>query len=504
MKASTLEVLAVEEFCSRDGYSVEFSSDRWRLSKDVAISISRLRPYLQERDYSVRRVLEFYARTASPTYTQAAYEMVLHYCRQMEGSELFSVASLISYRSTLTTKTEWRMGGLRTVIRRWSKLGLPGIADEVLVLLNKWVLKGSEKGRIVQSMCPESGPLTDIELQAVSAALVDVFAEQRLSLAETCIAMILAMTGRRPVQIAALKLKDLVSPMPGSYGINFPRAKQRNSPWRSAFKFFYIVEDLWLLLQRQAEAVRRAFSEQAGEILSSEMARELPLFPVTHSLCGLSDVKELLRSDRLHIPSGHVGVVMLHVARVIAVFSERTGESLHLNPYRFRYTLGTNLAREGKGEYIIAEALDHTDTQNVGMYVKNIPDIVERLDKAVALQLAPYAQAFRGVLVRSELEARRGDDPSSRVFTGKSHVGTCGSYGFCGAAAPVACYTCCHFQPWLDGPHAEVLEQLIQERDRVYASCGDLKIASANDRLILAVGDVINRCRDIRGQDENV
>lgn len=111
MKASTLEALAVEEFYSRDGYRVEFSSDRWRLNKDVAIPISKLKPYLQERDYSVRRVLEFYARTASPTYSQAAYEMILQYCRKMEGSELFSVASLISYRSTLTTKTEWRMGG---------------------------------------------------------------------------------------------------------------------------------------------------------------------------------------------------------------------------------------------------------------------------------------------------------------------------------------------------------------------------------------------------------
>lgn len=164
-------------------------------------------------------------------------------------------------------------------------------------------------------MCPESGPLTDIELQAVAAAVIDVFAEQRLSLAETCIAMILAMTGRRPVQIAALKLKDLVSPIPGSYGINFPRAKQRNSPWRSAFKFFYIVEDLWLLLQLQAEAVRHAFSEQAGEVLSNEITMGLPLFPVTYSLRGLSDIEELLRSDRLHIPSSHVGDMMLHVAR---------------------------------------------------------------------------------------------------------------------------------------------------------------------------------------------
>lgn len=191
---------------------------------------------------------------------------------------------------------------------------------------------------------------------------------------------------------------------------------------------------------------------------------------------------------------------MLRVAKTIAVISERTGAPVTLNPTRFRYTLGTNLAREGRGEYIIAEALDHSDIQNAGVYVKNIPDIVERIDKAVALQLAPYAQAFRGVLVSSESEALRGGDPSSRISTGRNNVGTCGSYGFCGALAPVACYTCTHFQPWLDGPHEEVLTGLIEERDRVRDNCGDLRIASTNDRLILAVGDVVNRCKAAKGE----
>ncbi len=181
------------------------------------------------------------------------------------------------------------------------------------------------------------------------------------------------------------------------------------------------------------------------------------------------------------------------------IISERSGRPIHLNPNRFRYTLGTNLASEGKGVYVIAEALDHSDTQNAGVYVKNIPDIVSRIDKAVALELAPYAQAFRGVLIPSEKQARRGNDPASRISNGNGNVGSCGSHGFCGALAPLACYTCAHFQPWLDGPHEEVLDGLIQERDRVVELTGDLKVASANDRLIYAVSDVIHRCRVAKG-----
>lgn len=499
MNKNALQAAVVDYFYSRDGYVVHFNTERWKLSKDVTIPIGSLTPYLQENEYSVRRVLEFYARTAAPWHARNIFGRFLHYCEQMQGSELFSVASLISYRSSLDKKTEWYMGVLRGAIRQWSRLGYSGISEEVLTLLNKWVIKGNEKGFAVQSMCPEDGPLTDIELQGVIAAVVDAFIEQHLSLEDTCLSMILAMTGRRPGQVAALKLKDLDSNTPGRFWINFPRAKQRNTPWRSAFNRFAIVEDLWLLLQQQAESVKTAFSEQAGGQLLEKVKNELPLFPVSHSLETDSDIEVLLDSDRLHIPSKEVYWAMARVAKKIAVISERTGAPITLNPTRFRYTLGTNLAREGRGEMVIAEALDHSDTQNVGVYVKNTPEIVERIDKAVALQLAPFAQAFRGVLVASERDASRGDDPSSRISNGRANVGTCGSYGFCSALAPIACYTCAHFQPWLDGPHEEVLDGLVEERDRIRDNCGDIKVASINDRLILAVSDVINRCKDAKG-----
>lgn len=499
MNKDALQAAVADRFYSRDGYHVQFDSSRWELSKDVVIPVGSLSQYLEDRDYSFRRVLEFYARTGAPSHARNIFNRFLHYCEQMYDSDLFSIASLISYRSSLDRKTEWYMGVLRGAIRQWSRLGYPGISDEILALLDKWVIKGNEKGLAVQSMCPDAGPLTDIELQGVIAAVVDAFTEQRLTLGEACLSMILAMTGRRSGQIAALKVKDLHSTASGVFWINFPRAKQRNTPWRSTFNRFPIVEDLWLLLQQQAEAVKTAFSEQANSPLSQKVQNELPLFPISYLLKSESHVEVLLGSDRLHIPSQEIYKSMLGVARTIAVISERTGATIALNPSRFRYTLGTNLAREGQGELVIAEALDHSDTQNVGVYVKNIPDIVERIDKAIALQLAPFAQAFRGLLVTSEREARRGDDPSSRVSNGSANVGTCGSHGFCGALAPIACYTCAHFQPWLDGPHEEVLDGLVEKRDRIRDNCGDIKVASINDRLILAVSDVINRCKEARG-----
>ncbi len=143
---------------------------------------------------------------------------------------------------------------------------------------------------------------------------------------------------------------------------------------------------------------------------------------------------------------------------------------------------------------VIAELLDHADTQNAGVYIENIPEHVENLDKAVGHQLARYAQAFAGVIVDNEVNAKRGNDLSSRIKNNGEGIGTCGSYSFCGANVPVPCYTCIHFQPWLDGPHEIVYEELLADRERLIGLTGDLEIAAINDRTILAVAEVIERC----------
>lgn len=79
-------------------------------------------------------------------------------------------------------------------------------------------------------------------------------------------------------------------------------------------------------------------------------------------------------------------------------------------------------------------------------------------------------------------------------------MATCGQYGFCGANAPIPCYTCNHFQPWLDGPHEEVLADLLAERDQVFKLTGDSVMAAVNDRSILAVVNVIQRCEARRAE----
>lgn len=491
------------EFLSRDGYEVVIASDYWRLSKDVAFNLDWLSEYLNDdMKLNFKQVLAIYAQTCSSRHAENMHQRLKEFLRATSNQNLFSPESIISYRAQLIGD-EWKLSSVRAFIRTWVSTGYKGIPSEALPMMEKWRIKGNEKGFHVQSMCPESGPLTDIEMDGIVSGVLECYSSGRLGLRDTCYAMILAMTGRRSIQITSLKIKDIQS-VEGKYCINFPRGKQRYGKWRNAFKKFPIVEDLWLLLQSQVESVKALFDERVTGGVSAKLVPELPVFPAMDKYTSSESLEELLSGDFLHAPTSEIGYAMKVVKSEVAVISERTGAIIHMNPNRFRYTLGTNLAREGKGEYVIAEALDHSDTQNAGVYIRNIPEFVEQIDKAVALQLAPLAQAFRGVLVVNEAAARRGGDSTSRICSSGGNVGSCGSFGFCGALAPIACYTCSYFQPWLDGPHELVLDQLISERDSVLQSTRDPKIASVNDRLILAVSDVVIRCKAMKSEPAHV
>lgn len=484
-------------FFSRDGYEINIDSPSWTLSKDVRTRVINAAEYLTAQEYESHcEVLALYAKGKSPSYVAKLNEEFVNYLRFTGKTPPFSVESLISYRAFLGKKGEPNLATLRTFIRKWASLGYDGIPPETISLLDKWTLSGGEKGNPIRSMCPERGPLTDIEMNSVLTGATEAYEAGRVSLSDMSLAMTIMMTGRRPAQITALKIGDLHCHSE-KYFLNVPRSKQRNEGgWRRTFKQLPIVEDLWSLLQLQAGAVHMNFTTLTD--VPSELRPKLPLFPHYAAFDQSKELVVQLDSDRLHMRTEALQRTMMRIAETISVNSERTGAPILINAYRFRYTLGTNLGREGKGEYIIAEALDHTDTQHTGVYVKNLPEIVERIDKAVAYQLAPIAQAFQGVIIKTEHDARRGNDPCSRISNGSKNLGSCGSYGFCGALAPIACYTCNHFQPWLDGPHESVLDGLLQERNRIYDLTSDLKVASINDRLVLAVSDVIMRCRDIK------
>lgn len=266
---------------------------------------------------------------------------------------------------------------------------MAGISKGAVALLNQLRLKGNEKGNATVTMDPVDGPFTARELEALQTALNSAFARHDVSKEEYVLCWLMMVLGQRPTQYAALKVRDVavVHEKDGSttYSLRMPRAKRRDSNARGEFKDRVLTPEIGLLVAQYAREVQARFAELLDDPLDA------PLFPGAL-------VDSAIAGYEFHQTSSQIGNRLNVVMKRLEVISERTGDFIHIGPKRFRQTVGTRAAEEGHGE-LVAELLDHSDTQNVGVYVSSTPAIVERIGRAVAMQLAPLAQAFAGKLI---------------------------------------------------------------------------------------------------------
>src|SRR5690606_3915261 len=151
---------------------------------------------------------------------------------------------------------------------------------------------------------------------------------------------------------------------------NVPRGKHGRG-FRTEFKPFAMTQELWAVLSAQAKNAIAQVERQLGFTLQDADRQQVPLFPDIDAFTTIGspgEFRQQIGSDRLHIAAHEVTDTLRFIVQAADIKSERTGEVLEINARRFRYTTGTRAAREGFGELVIAELLDHRDTQNAGIY----------------------------------------------------------------------------------------------------------------------------------------
>lgn len=408
-------------------------------------------------------------------------------------TEIIQSYDVLSYKANLPDHQKWYVGSLSGFLQKWVELGYPGVSEDVSRLLNLQRLPGNDKGWAVLTMDPEEGPFTEIELQVIHQAVNQAFATGKIGTRQYSLIWLFFATGSRPVQIADAKVMDLTvghneQGLP-EYILHVPRAKQRAREKRSEFKARHLSKPIGEVLLAWIARVK----QEGMAIAPGLPVSELPLFPSWNSLNA--------PGFEHHSSGQKLSVEVQSVLDSLEITSYRTGERMKMHPMRFRYTLGTRAAAERNGPLVIAEMLDHSDTQNVMVYIKATPPIIETLDQALADELAPLAGAFAGKLdavttfrMAPESVVR---NPKSKPSKGK--VGNCGGCAGCTAMAPFGCYVCHNFVAWVDGPHEEVLEHLVAERGQWLKESGDQTTAYAKDHIILAVAEVVRMCREMRG-----
>lgn len=383
--------------------------------------------------------------------------------------------------------------------------GYSDFCPEVALRLEEVVFGGNRKGAAVRTMDPEGGPLVDTEIVALLNALRGAEIDGRLTLQEQVALWLCIALGGNAQQYALMREEDFerFACLDGDdaiFQIRVPRMKKGHVRERTDFKARKLISHIGLLVQKLLRENRLRFVLDHEADLGPAMP--IPLFMREAPLASLFDTP--MREYALAFRAGEFTRMISEAVAKLGVTSPRTGRPLHATCRRFRYTFATRLVREGASQRVVAEALDHTDLQHVQCYFDLKSDIVEKLDEAMALALGPLAQAFLGHLVRSEADAVRGDDRASRIYRHDKDsrtlrpVGTCGLFSFCGLAAPVACYTCNKFQPWIEAPHEAVLSDLLAERERRQALGLDGKMVTLFDNTILAAADVVVRVAQAR------
>lgn len=495
-----------KEFTLGGDYKFTFDDEVWTIDRNNRLNFGLIRSSISgELLISLKKTLVWYAQNMSGSHTFNMYSHFRRLCkwendRNNQICELITGPIITNYKISLG-KNEWWLGSLRGFLEKWFAFGYPGIDQSVNEAFSLWRIKGNRKGQDVQTRSYTKSAFSNIELEAIESACLTGFKQGRIKLDELVLVTLLKATGRRPGQLADLVCSDLIM-IPSeddsslSYFLRCPRAKQRGRGFRADFRDIALTAEIGDLVSELISENMSRISEVRIENI--DIGERLPLFPHWRRISQLFKGETLhdKPEDYLHLVRGSLNQKLTKAIHHLDLFSERTGEKLKVFPLRFRRTTGTRAAQEGYGPLIIAELLDHSDTQNAYVYTENIPEHVDAINRAVAQQLAPLAQAFAGKLVDREADAVRGDDPSSRIRTMSGQpAGTCGEHGFCGALAPIACYTCDSFQPWLDGPHEEVLSSLIQEETRIKDLLGSGQISSVNTRTILAVTQVVQMCQ---------
>ncbi|MET0074043.1 MAG: site-specific integrase [Candidatus Thiodiazotropha lotti] len=506
-KVKSLSVSNISKSISFNGYEFDIESDLWALNRNKELNVDFITEFDPSIQEDIRSTLVYFAESKSGDHAYNVCNAIKNYYAKT-GRRVIDESGLLAYKSIYSKKSEeYRLGLLRVFLKQLYFLEFKAVSDQVFELLSSWKLSGNDKGTAVLSLDPEEGPYSDIEFEAIKNGLDNKYAEAVINAEEYSLAQLFAATGRRPIQIASLKIGDLridsytlETPV---FMVRIPKAKVRGSSFRSKFTDFALIESIGQVLSLYIEEVKKEAESQIGRKLKKDEADMLPMFPShLRQLKKLTqeEVKSVLTTDVTHRKTSDVTSKLRDIIDKLGITSERTGRPIKTTGYRFRYTLGTRAAREGAGVLTIATLLDHSDTQNTKVYVANIPEHAATISEIMNGSLMRYASAFQGEVVESEDSVLSSVPGAQRIRTSDSsdNVGSCGTNAMCHDYAPVACYTCPKFKAWRDAPHHLVLKWLLDERERIVVETNDLEIAAINDRAIYAVTQVMKRCNELR------
>ena len=406
---------------SKLGYQYHVDDPKWRLDNHIVIMWSDV-PKVPGSEIILagfRNALADYGEQVSSSHTRNMFEMMNRLMPFCKAGEV-TMKAINEWRDSLGHKRLWYLGNLRGFLLQWSDWGFQGIDTKVPAFLDSLTLPGNEKGRAVRISCPRTGPFDRQEYQALGRWVQSAWRSKKVTLSDCTLLRLFMETGRRPSEVAALRICDLkVKPLAsGSHVVSniscrliVTRAKRRGKdPWRdlSSADEIPISDDLYDLLHNLGKQAIQLIERLWQVKLPPATAKELPLF-VPKDLTAFRTVGcpeefhilERRTPDFFHDNTLRLSDRLQAIGKACTAVSTRTNDYMLLSSYRFRRTLGTVLAKNGYNAFEIAAALGHDDIQNVMVYVENTAIAFDHFEETMAAAFEPLLKAFSGEIIRS-------------------------------------------------------------------------------------------------------
>ena len=150
-----------------------------------------------------------------------------------------------------------------------------------------------------------------------------------------------------------------------------------------------LLREIGTLLDEHAESVRAQFKDII------EDTSQAPLFYVSFPCeCEISS-----NEFAHHMSANAVSKRIVYISQKLSVPSERLGKAMPISARPIQIHIWYARAEEGLPVFVIAEMMDHSYPDTVRVYTALTDKIVERIDRALAIQMAPLAQAFKGRII---------------------------------------------------------------------------------------------------------
>lgn len=506
------------EITTLAGVTISTDGQTWHVGPDTRLNWKDWSVLPAAVRLGVERYLKQLMTSRSPEYVRSNFERlkkltapsvasVAQVSLQEGGTIGYSVFSAFE-REVAKSIAPGHVDSYRAAFRRWydvnSDLGMPGFDPDVAADLDDLIMSRNPQGHAVLSEDPDDGPLCESDFSAMLARLNNATADTMEAVARNEVPPIplkhLALTwmfvcyGTNPKNMRYLDEQDFMSRTLTDgrvlHQIRIPRIKKRLKDTRIEFRTRELPAEIAKLLMKLIDENFR--SAPRGDDVS--IAR-----PMFRTDVGRSDLDgSKFDRHRNRLSSKEVGLIINSVMTSLEV-PTIAGGVLRVTPRRLRYTFTARLVANGATPSEVADALDHSSTEHVMVYFSARGELVKHLSKAVAVAMAPIAQAFLGTIIKPDDDVVRGDDPTAAIHVHSptmrrlEKVGACGSYALCQEAAPIACYTCRNFQPFIEAQHELVLDALEQKRDERIAKGAHPRIIQINDRTMLAVAHVITK-----------